>query len=201
VDTVDVYEVSYVKSLEQRVAELETRLESQHPEDTPSFTVDGAQQLSNFAADDLQPMDPMHWQYSFCPPVANHTGTHNLFGPSFFDSSGINPIPAHASVDSVGTLEAAISGHDHELFALEPAMESSHKNDQPLQRLSISHIDTARFLYTYFDLIHPRYPFLDVDECSSAYLYYKRMLVVTDEVQASWYSFLLTLVSISTRFD
>lgn len=197
----DIYDVSYVKSLEQRVAELETRLESQHSKDTPGFTVEGAQQLSNFIVDDLQPMDPMHWQYSFCPPVITQPGTHSLFDHSFLDPGGFNSLPAHVSVDTVGTLEAAISGHDQEFFALEPAMESSHKNDQSSQRLSISHIDAARFLYTYFNLIHPRYPFLDVDECSNAYLYYKRMLVVTDEVQASWYSFLLTLVSVSTRFD
>lgn len=193
VDAVDIYEVSYVKSLQQRIAELEARWESQNPEATLNFMVDEEQQQpSYFATDDLQPVDPMHWQYSFYPPT---TRPHHPF-EQFLDSSGIGLITTHNSADVIGPLEDAITPHDQESFGLEPAVENLHKNVQSLQQLSISNLDTARFLHTYFDLIHPRYPFLDVGECGNAYLYYKRILVVTDEVQVSWYSFLLTLVGV-----
>ncbi|KEF53943.1 uncharacterized protein A1O9_09738 [Exophiala aquamarina CBS 119918] len=195
VDAVDIYEVSYVKSLQQRVAELEARFESQNPEVTPTFIVEGEQQQSSyFIGDDLQPMDPMHWQCSFYPPTNQPPRPRDVFEQPFLDSSGIDLLAAHNSADVIGPLEDSIPPHDQDCFGLDPAIQTLHKNVQTLQQLSISNLDAARFLHTYFDLIHPRYPFLDVDECGNAYLYYKGMLVVTDEMQVSWYSFLLTLL-------
>lgn len=183
-----------MKSLQQRVAELEARWEPQNPEAAPSFVVDGGQQQSPyFMVDDMQPMDPMHWQCSFYPPTAQPSRPHNAF-EQFFDSSNIGIHTTHSSADVIEPLGEAIAAHDQESFGLEPAPDHLRKNALPLQQLPISNHATARFLYTYFDLIHQRYPFLDVEECGNAYLYYKRILVVTDEVQVSWYSFLLTLV-------
>lgn len=188
--------MSYVKSLEQRVAELESRLGSQEPSTVEnSFPVDGTQRWSHSLADDLQPMDPMHWQYSFYSSMANPPDPHNAFEHLLVDPNAIHSLSTRVSVNSGLADKTPVSTHDHDFFALEPVAESSHKNDEPLPGLPIPCAEIASFLHAYFELIHPRYPFLDIDECANAYLKHKQTLSVTDEVQASWYSFLLTTVS------
>lgn len=195
----DLYEVSYVKSLELRLAEMETRLQSQDtPGLTQGFPVAGVQQSYNSLADEMPPIDPMHWQYSFYSSTTYPPEIQTPLEHSFLDSTGINPHSSHVSAYSGATPNATIPTHDSDFFVLDPVAESSHKNDRPLQGLSISQAETAGFLHAYFERIHPRYPFLDINECSSAYMYYKQMSTVADGVQASWYSFLLTTVSSST---
>ena len=68
-----------------------------------------------------------------------------------------------------------------------PGLGEGHRSGLPLQpdlqgtrseltippSTAISNDDAASFFLTYFDMIHRRYPFLDVGECSDAYLKYK----------------------------
>ena len=84
-----------------------------------------------------------------------------------------------------------------------PGLGEEHRSDLLLQpdlqgtsfKLSIppataiSSDDAASFFVTYFDMIHRRYPFLDVGECSDAYLKYKAGVILT-----GWPDFMINMV-------
>lgn len=93
-----------------------------------------------------------------------------------------------------------LSYQDENLFSItqqpsshfdNPADSVSYSGDATIADIAVR--EGGSFFQTYFEVIHPRYPFLDPEECSAAYLKWKMDEIATGDDQ-SWPTRLLKLV-------
>lgn len=202
--------MAYVTSLEQHVAELEVSLQQQisrstsgrlfgasHPLPAPCSTspqIDVTQFSTTMFQDASGSTDPMI--LSYLPPlysgdtIYDQTLAELQQQESLFSITQQNPIH-HArqtpiSPIAVASVASAPIAATLDFFSTPAAASTS----------SVSIPEGASFFQTYFEVIHPRYPFLDVEECSRAYLDWK-----TGKVDLSgssgWSSYLVKMVSYS----
>lgn len=190
-----------MRSLERRVADLENK------ENQPPLTI--MQRLPNGTDNsetDLLPsstshithpaIDPIHWQLSFFPPVANTFASHQDATQLSLTSSDMNH---SAAIPRVPPIRLETYSPSTEPFLFDPISEDGHPSSsytssfQPSQ-IFISIPDAARYFQLYFDIVHARYPFLDVEECSKAYIHFSGNGKPNDQLEAIWYSFLTTMV-------
>ncbi|EXK75936.1 hypothetical protein FOQG_19303 [Fusarium oxysporum f. sp. raphani 54005] len=103
--------------------------------------------------------DPLHTFY--LPPITSQGNSFDLFSyqaDNLFSISQPPPAdPANYSADTTHCLDPSIAA----------------------VMTDISVREGASFFQAYFEIIHPRYPFLDVEECSTAYLKWKTGEIAT----------------------
>lgn len=194
-DAMGVYPVRYISSLETQVAELQgQRKEREQPHsqslsDTigPSLSTatgplqPGFPSLSLLASPSTIPMEDI----SLSPTPGLHGAPNDdSFMPDFNflghlqtsivgQSPSISP-PAALALNVVGTPEL-----------------NSPSRPKPI---SLSVVDAASHFLTYVEIIHPRYPFLEVEDCSLAYLAWRDSQEQAQGAQNSWHLFLATMV-------
>ncbi|KAH7241278.1 hypothetical protein BKA59DRAFT_400639 [Fusarium tricinctum] len=178
----DTYSVSYVNGLEQQVAGLLGRV-SQH---SSGSTVPGQPNSDGPLAQNTQPNDYTE-------------------SPSFIDSLEGLYTPAVSALGN--TSFDFLSYQDENLFSItqqtsshfdNPADSVGYSGDTMIHSAGAEIADItvsegASFFQTYFEVIHPRYPFLDPEECSAAYLKWKMDEIATGGDQV-WPTRLLKLV-------
>jgi hypothetical protein len=206
---VETYLVSYVKSLEQYIADLESSLHRQVPGsasdhlfgaslDAPpssSFQQLDAEFNIGMFQDAVEATDPTI--VSYLPPLypkdtaydhamAELQQSENLFS---ITENPVHPLP-HTTTGIVTSTSAPVSvpvpAHDGNAF------EPSAAPTAPAVS-SVSVPEGASFFQTYFELVHPRYPFLDVEECSQAYLAWRNGEIFVSH-GSGWSSYLVKMV-------
>lgn len=201
------YPVEYIRSLESHVADLETKLQ-QHPvpPDPATFHTldDSSYQFArspvnfsfldtNFSQTLLAPLPPQQNPYQHPHPATNVDNMASSF-PSYsnLDPNFMVTFPLQSPINSQDLNRNAISPNALDLHAgLGPAQ---HAPPPSAADIAISAGDAASYFLAYFDVIHSRYPFLNVPDCSRAYLNWKHRVRIPGDFQTSWYSFLATLV-------
>ncbi|KAH7121800.1 hypothetical protein B0J13DRAFT_628936 [Dactylonectria estremocensis] len=168
----DTYSVSYVKNLEQQVAGLQARLSEPTGPLVQHARADVYPDLQSFT-------DPANALY--LPPISSENTDFDFL--SYQDESlfSIAQPPPTQVTDQVDP--GSYSADD--THSLDPSADAIMTD--------ISVREGASFFQTYFEIIHPRYPFLDVEECSTAYLKWKtgEIHTCTDK---SWPLCLLKLI-------
>jgi hypothetical protein len=165
----DMYSVSYVKDLEQQVADLQGNRDQQTSELTIQDHLESCNpslrtaQMNIFQ--DVQGFpDPM--DLSYLPSVSSLGDAAFDFDFSHTDENlfSISQLPPIQRTPVTSTTEGASQSTG-------AAQTLNQSAAATMVEISIS--DGASFFQTYFEMIHPRYPFLDVEECSGAYLKWK----------------------------
>ncbi|CAJ0550055.1 Ff.00g099850.m01.CDS01 [Fusarium sp. VM40] len=178
----DTYSVSYVNGLEEQVAGLLGRV-SQHSSDS---TIPGHPISDGNLAHNTQPNEYTESQSFINSLEGLHTPAVSALGNTGFDF---------------------LSYQDENLFSI--TQQPSSHIDNPADLVSYSGdpmnpsagataadivvCEGASFFQTYFEVIHPRYPFLDIEECSAAYLKWK-MGEMADGDDKAWPTRLLKLI-------
>ncbi|KAM6521736.1 hypothetical protein FALCPG4_011442 [Fusarium falciforme] len=182
----DTYSVSYVKDLEQQIANFQARLSQQTSETTAQVHTGSGGPLTRNTQENVYTelqgfTDPLNQFY--LPPIHSPGNTAFTFDFSYQDENlfSIAQQPATQLNNSVdpGSCTTDIS---HSLGASADATMA----DVPVR-------EGASFFQTYFEIIHPRYPFLDVAECSTAYLKWKTGEIATCN-DKGWSMCLLKLI-------
>ncbi|EMT74627.1 hypothetical protein FOC4_g10000754 [Fusarium odoratissimum] len=177
-ESTGMYPVSYVQGLEQRVAGLQGRLDQQTAK---SMTQENPESGSNLAP---------NLQANIHPDLQSFTG--------HLDAFYMPSVPSQGNSFDLLTYQA------DNLFSISqqpPADEANYSTDamrslDPSMAAVVTNISVregASFFQTYFEIIHPRYPFLDVEECSTAYIKWKAGEIATCGNNA-WSTCLLKLV-------
>lgn len=173
-----MYPVSYVQGLEQRVAGLQGRLDQQ-----------SAKSMTQELPESGSPLAP-NLQTNIHPDLQGFTG--------HLDAFYMPSVPSQGNSFDLSTFQA------DNLFSISqqpPADEVNYSTDTTRSLdpsiaavvTDISVREGASFFQTYFEIIHPRYPFLDVEECSTAYIKWKAGEIATCGNNA-WSTCLLKLV-------
>lgn len=195
-----MYPVEYVKSLEQHVANLETKLGQYSGNDGfgPISGIEFDSHLMSTASIDaatapLPMTEPLQVQ-----PVS-------ALDPSQPNANAAPGMPDGLDPDLMGGWPLSFSPMQQDIFHntafLEPLMvnaESATFKSSPtsISKVSITTADAANYFQIYFEVIHPRYPFLMVEDCVQAYSRWKLDGFVTDDFQSLWFSFITTMVRI-----
>ncbi|KAJ0154344.1 Uncharacterized protein HZ326_3265 [Fusarium oxysporum f. sp. albedinis] len=173
-----MYPVSYVQGLEQRVAGLQGRLDQQT-----------AKSMSQENPESGSPLAP-NLQTNIHPDLQSFTG--------HLDAFYMQSVPSQGYSFDLLTYQA------DNLFSISqqpPADEANYSIDttrslDPSMAAVVTDISVregASFFQTYFEIIHPRYPFLDVEECSTAYIKWKAGEIATCG-NNTWSTCLLKLI-------
>uniref|UniRef100_A0A0D2YER4 Transcription factor domain-containing protein n=1 Tax=Fusarium oxysporum (strain Fo5176) TaxID=660025 RepID=A0A0D2YER4_FUSOF len=179
-----MYPVSYVQGLEQRVAGLQGRLDQQ-----------SAKSMTQELPESGSPLAP-NLQTNIHPDLQGFTG--------HLDAFYMPSVPSQGNSFDLSTFQA------DNLFSISqqpPADEANYSTDttrslDPSMAAVVTDISVregASFFQTYFEIIHPRYPFLDVEECSTAYIKWKAGEIATCGNNA-WSTCLLKLVMLLHAF-
>ncbi|KAJ4324080.1 hypothetical protein N0V84_004046 [Fusarium piperis] len=178
-DGLSKMQISYVKDLEQQVANFQDRPTA--PVHTGSGALLAQDTQTNAYAEFQSFTDPLDTFYLPQIPTPGNTAFTFDFSNQDENLFSIAQQPATQlsnSVDPGSYAEDTVHSLD--------ASEGSTMTD-------VSVREAASFFQTYFEIIHPRYPFLDVEECSTAYLKWK-----TGEIETcndkDWSMCLLKLV-------
>ncbi|CAH0055891.1 unnamed protein product [Clonostachys solani] len=162
----DTYTVSYVEDLEQQVASFHARLHQQSFETTAQVhkgpgTVLTQNTEPNIYTELQDFNDPLNTFY--LPPIHSHENTAFTFDFSYPDENlfSIAQQPATQLNNTV----------DPRSYTVDTSQSLEASVDATIADVSVR--EGASFFQTYFEIIHPRYPFLDVEECSTAYLNWK----------------------------
>ncbi|KAH6972961.1 hypothetical protein BKA56DRAFT_620329 [Ilyonectria sp. MPI-CAGE-AT-0026] len=171
-DPTGTYSVSYVKDLEQQVADLQGRLSEVTDPLVRNAQADVGPDLQSFT--DLA--DPL-----YLPPISSENTTFDFLSYQDENLFSITQPPPTQMTNPVdpGSYSADAT------YSLDPSADASMAD--------ISACEGASFFQTYFEIIHPRYPFLDVEECSTAYLKWKTGEINTCH-DKSWSLCLLKLI-------
>ncbi|KAK7219711.1 hypothetical protein V2G26_007714 [Clonostachys chloroleuca] len=157
----DTYSVSYVEDLEQQVANFHARLPQQTSETTAQVHTGPGTLLSRNTQENIYAEvqgfnDPIN---AFClPPIHSHENTAFPFDFSYPDEN-LFSIVQEPTTQVINTVEP------RSYYTVDPSADAAMAD--------VSVREGASFFQTYFETIHPRYPFLDVEECSTAYLKWK----------------------------
>ncbi|CAG9993113.1 unnamed protein product [Clonostachys byssicola] len=162
----DTYSVSYVEDLEQQVANLHARLPEQTSETTAQVhtgpgTLLAPNTQANIYAEVQGFNDPINAFY--LPPIHSHGNTDFPFDFSYPDEN-LFSIVQEPTTQVNNTVEPRS-------YELDTSQSIDASADAAMADVSVR--EGASFFQTYFETIHPRYPFLDVEECSTAYLKWK----------------------------
>ncbi|KAJ4209702.1 hypothetical protein NW759_013347 [Fusarium solani] len=165
-ESTDTYSVSYVKDLEQQVANFQARLSQQTSETTAQVHAGSGALLTrntqaNIYAEFQGFTDPLNALY--LPPIHSPGNTALTLDFSYQDENlfSIAQQPATQLSNSV----------DPGSYTADTPHPLDVSADATMADVSVR--EGASFFQTYFEIIHPRYPFLDVEECSTAYLKWK----------------------------
>ncbi|KAL5593041.1 hypothetical protein FOBRF1_012143 [Fusarium oxysporum] len=173
-----MYPVSYVQGLEQRVAGLQGRLDQQTAK---SMTQENPESGSNLAP---------NLQANIHPDLQSFTGHLDAFYMPSVPSQGNSFDLLTYQADNLFSISQQPSANEANystdtMRSLDPSMAAVVTD--------ISVREGASFFQTYFKIIHPRYPFLDVEECSTAYIKWKAGEIATCGNNA-WSTCLLKLI-------
>ncbi|KAH7121517.1 hypothetical protein EDB81DRAFT_952249 [Dactylonectria macrodidyma] len=168
----DTYSVSYVKNLEQQVADLQGRISELDSSLVRNARVDVCPDLQSFT-------DPANMLY--LPPMSSENLAFDFQSYQDENLFSITQPPPTRATNPV----------DPESYSADTTHPLDTSADASMTDISVH--EGASFFQTYFEIIHPRYPFLDVEECSTAYLKWK-----TGEINScngkSWSLCLLNLI-------
>ncbi|KIL84052.1 hypothetical protein FAVG1_12749 [Fusarium avenaceum] len=146
-----------------------------------------------------------------CQPNSDGTLAQNTQASDYTESqSFINSLegfntPAVSALGNTGF--DFLSYQDENLFSItqqppshfdNPTDSLNYSGDPMIPSAGVTIADIAvcegaSFCQTYFEVIHPRYPFLDIEECSAAYLKWKMHEIATGDDQG-WPTRLLKLI-------
>uniref|UniRef100_A0A8H7NGY3 Zn(2)-C6 fungal-type domain-containing protein n=1 Tax=Bionectria ochroleuca TaxID=29856 RepID=A0A8H7NGY3_BIOOC len=162
----DTYSVSYVEDLEQQVASFHARLPQQTSETaaqvhTGAGTLLAPNTQSNIYAEVQGFNDPINAFY--LPPIHSRENTAFPFDFSYPDEN-LFSIAQEPTIQVNNTVEPGS-------YTIDASQSLAASGDAAMADVSVR--EGASFFQTYFETIHPRYPFLDVEECSTAYLKWK----------------------------
>jgi hypothetical protein len=155
----------------------------------PIETVDGTSVAVDVFADGSNSTDPL---YSYLPP----------FDPANYDLSMLEPTDDLFSIIPPQAAHLPTSRAVQQQQPPPPTVDQGSDTTVPIHTLSqstgptlseVSINEGATFFQTYFEVIHPRYPFLDVEECSRAYLEWKTGVISIVHV-SGWSSYLVKMV-------
>jgi hypothetical protein len=199
-EAMKMYPIAYIKSLEENAAQLKQRLNQQvtgaafdqfytaQPQSSENLVFD---MLPNF-----QVTDDAHQSQSLYLPPINMTDDYPCIRNSPQEMSDLFPNSEpqlhHQSNMDRGPLAAFVGSP--------PTQEKLYRflAESPIDT-SVSTI--ASSFQTYFKVIHPRYPFLDVEDCSNAYLEWKANLVLPRSRTNGWPAFLVKMVLFKHSFS
>lgn len=172
------YPIGYVQALENHAAMLEQTLNGQFPgssnDHLSSSNPQPEARQSSFAASDPRDVIPPNYivhlgaspevDRSWWHPSQSQQPEGNQI--TSLGSTGLN----HSSPPDFAALPA-------QTFSAAPAVESNPLLEKPVVRADgIDEIPTATaasFFRTYFQYIHPQYPFLDIQTCGEWYTEWK----------------------------
>jgi hypothetical protein len=139
----------------------------------------------NIFQDVQDSIDPLN---TFCLPISSPRNTIFDFDLSYQDENlfSITQPPAIQGSQLTNPVEP----ESHSTGAAHSITQST-----AITMAGISTSEGASFFQTYFEIVHPRYPFLDVEECSGAYLKWKAGEIATCN-DNGWSVCLLKLVRI-----
>lgn len=163
----------YVRSLEQHAATMESLVNERIPglnSDHLHYVMDEPQQYmdSTRRASDLE--DCMLWQVS--------QTTQEIGVESNLEHPGLQPHRDSPGHNSASSLE----------FRLEP--QPPRNREQLPEADDIPVPIGASFFRTYFEFIHPQYPFLNLQECEEWYLQWK----MTPSTISGWPAYFIKMV-------
>ena len=190
------FPAAYVKSLEDHVAELEGHLQESRALTGSSQTYE--HQLQSFETPSVETIahpgnfpNPGSWRIShlqheissdelLCNAIVPEQS--DMLFPSYIDSSTsvAGSTPSTLAMGGNNTM----SGHSLNLSNVTRSLISA----------KISSSEGASYFQTYFEIIHPRYPFLNVAECSEAYLEWKTRSSLAEPIRGGWTAFLVKMV-------
>ncbi|KAF4442023.1 hypothetical protein FALBO_17305 [Fusarium albosuccineum] len=171
-DPTDTYSVSYVKGLEQQVADLQGRLSEMTGPLVRNARPDVCPDLQSVT----DPANPL-----YLPPISSENTAFDFLSYQDENLFSITQPPPRQVTNPV----------DHGSYSADTAHCLDPSADASMTDISAR--EGASFFQTYFEIIHPRYPFLDVDECSTAYLKWKTGEINTCN-DKSWSLCLLKLI-------
>jgi hypothetical protein len=157
-----MYSVAYVKDLEQQVAGLQGK----SPESTSQVHLESSNPSPGLAEGDI---------FQEVPVLADPMILSYLPSNSPLTAPGINVDFSLADDTLFSVSQPHLMQRAQDMSATQGSTPLSG-GMQPLNRTNMADIsigDGASFFQTYFEMIHPRYPFLDVEECSGAYMIWK----------------------------
>lgn len=163
-----LYPVQYIESLEARISDIEheatlvtPEMSLAQPESGPSRHIADTQ-INHAFANPQGASD--HLDMTFMTPLDN---SHNMmYGLDMLQSEDslffVSDVPSHHTTTSP-------------VVQSDPAVMPAHISDQGSapRFADVSIHEGALFFQVYFEAIHPRYPFLDVEECSRGYQEWK----------------------------
>lgn len=184
-----MYSVSYVKDLEQQVADLQGNRDQQT--------------FASTSRDHLESCNP-----------SLRTAQMNVFQDvqGVLEPMNLAYLPSVSSLGDVA-VDFDFLHADENLFSISqpppiqrtPVTSTTEGASQPggaaqtlnrsvaVTMAGISINEGASFFQTYFEILHPRYPFLDVEECSGAYLKWKTSEIASCD-DKGWSTSLLNLI-------
>jgi hypothetical protein len=178
-----LYSVHYIESLEARVSDLQNGatlatpgVSLDQPTDGPSRHIDNGLPNPQSGFDQLD--------MSFMTPLDNPN--HIIYGLDMLHSDD-----NLFSISDVANHDTSVNSVAHS----DPAMPLHVPGDGPAPSLAeVSVHEGAVFFQVYFETIHPRYPFLDVEECSRGYQDWRLGAIFLSGTDA-WRSYLVKMVS------
>ncbi|KAK6381252.1 hypothetical protein LTS17_004309 [Exophiala oligosperma] len=203
-EAMDLYSVDYVRSLEHRLADMEGRPHHQMPTHglqplpvppmvTPQNKPGDVQVNVAPSIDTTQPQ-----QQIFQPPI-NELDPQPAFSQAFAEPDYISSTPLQGAADYTENAGNTLASGDIDFtFTLTPPRTVPRQPDD----VPVSTSDAASYFFVYFEVIHSRYPFLRIQDCSSAYLDWKEHRQLPGSFQSTWHLFLVTMIfAIGTRIE
>ncbi|KAF9879262.1 hypothetical protein CkaCkLH20_03495 [Colletotrichum karsti] len=158
-----LYSVQYIESLEARVSDIQheaafvnPRISLDQPHDDPSRLLPDSR-ITNEFSNPQTASDQLDMTF-----VAPLDSSNNMF-------YGLDMMPSEGNLftfSDVANHETTTNSVAHSDQAM-PVYLLGQESAPTLAEVSIH--EGALYFQTYFEVIHPRYPFLDVEECSRGY--------------------------------
>jgi hypothetical protein len=183
-----LYPVQYIESLEARISEIEheatlvtPEMSLAQPQSGPSRHIADSQ-IANAFANSQSASD--HLDMAFMTPL-DHSN-NMMYGLDMLQSEDslffVSDVPGHHTTTSpVVQSDPAVM----------PARISEQGSAPRVADVSIH--EGALFFQVYFEAIHPRYPFLDVDECNRGYQEWKAGSEGFASSSDAWRSYLVKM--------